>query len=143
MIKILQAAEKKAEHTADKVKVEFWLDEEMVDLDSIGQFGVVPDVTISLKTKKGHLYKKDVSDKHTAVMEVPPDIACEECPLAIYSDTDIEVHERNHNEYICQATGNLVFVDYDLRKIPDSCPLLLNNILVTLIKNKFEYERTL
>ncbi len=35
---------------ADNIAVEFWLGDQMVELDRIGQFGVVPDVTITVKT---------------------------------------------------------------------------------------------
>lgn len=34
---------------ADSIRVEFWMGEEMLHLKRIGQFGVVPDVTITLE----------------------------------------------------------------------------------------------
>lgn len=52
LIEILQAAydkHKDMPECADNIKVEFWLGDDWLDLDSIGQFNVVPDVTISLK----------------------------------------------------------------------------------------------
>jgi hypothetical protein len=52
LIEVLQSAYDKHKDNprcADSIKVEFWLEDEWVELSRIGQFGVVPDVTITLK----------------------------------------------------------------------------------------------
>ena len=47
---IIDAAVKKiGKKSAKFCVVEFWLGDEMLDLESIGQFGIVPDVVIELK----------------------------------------------------------------------------------------------
>jgi hypothetical protein len=38
---------------ADNLDVEFWIGEEMYEVERIGQFEIVPDVTISLKRLNG------------------------------------------------------------------------------------------
>jgi hypothetical protein len=52
LLEVLQGAYDKHKSNpdcADSISVEFWLGDKMVELDRIGQFGVVPDVTICLK----------------------------------------------------------------------------------------------
>jgi hypothetical protein len=52
LIEVLQGAydrHKDAPKCANNIRVEFWLGEQMVELERIGQFGVIPDVTITLK----------------------------------------------------------------------------------------------
>ena len=51
LIEVLQTAHDKYnnESVCESISVEFWLGDQMVELDRIGQFGIVPDVTITLK----------------------------------------------------------------------------------------------
>ena len=49
----IDQAYKNAGTAADQVDVEVWHNDEMFTIENVGQFHVVPDVSISVKKKKG------------------------------------------------------------------------------------------
>jgi len=57
LIEILQTAKERAEDLDPDV--EFWFKNKFIALDSISQFGIVPDITINLTTVKKYEEKKN------------------------------------------------------------------------------------